>query len=59
MEVEAEGWLEDMLGSLSEGVITPVKTPKTFNGKLRFQTFFVKESLSGKQHRRDFNPLAD
>ncbi|NQE04600.1 RNA polymerase-associated protein RapA [ANME-1 cluster archaeon GoMg1] len=36
VEVETEGWLEDMLGSLSEGVkVTPVKTPKTFNGKLR------------------------
>ena len=36
VEVEAEGWLEDMLNSLSEGVkITPVKTPRTFHGKLR------------------------
>jgi len=36
VDVEAEGWLEDMLGSLSEGVkVTPVKTPKTFKGKLR------------------------
>jgi SNF2 family DNA or RNA helicase len=36
VEVEAEGWLEDMLDSLSEGVeITPVKTPRTFHGKLR------------------------
>ncbi|MCD6456924.1 MAG: hypothetical protein J7K81_09100, partial [Methanophagales archaeon] len=36
VEVEAEGWLEEMLGSLSGGVkVTPVKTPKTFNGKLR------------------------
>jgi SNF2 family DNA or RNA helicase len=38
VDVEAEGWLEDMLSSLSEGEgvkVTPVKTPKTFNGKLR------------------------
>jgi SNF2 family DNA or RNA helicase len=36
VEVEAEGWLEDILNSLSEGVkITPVKTPQTFHGKLR------------------------
>ncbi len=36
VEVAAEGWLEDMLNSLSEGLkITPVKTPKTFKGKLR------------------------
>ncbi|MFZ2070074.1 MAG: DEAD/DEAH box helicase [Halobacteriota archaeon] len=38
VEVKAEGWLEDMLSSLSlsEGVkITPIKTPKTFNGNLR------------------------
>jgi len=34
-EVEAEGRLDDMLNSLSEGVkITPVKTPRTFHGKL-------------------------
>ncbi len=38
VDVEAEGWLEDMLSSLSEGEgvkVTPVKTPKTFKGKLR------------------------
>jgi len=36
VEVEAEGWLKEMMGSLSRGVkVTPVKTPKTFNGKLR------------------------
>jgi len=36
VEVEAEGWLEDMLSSLSEGAkITSIKTSKTFNGKLR------------------------
>lgn len=36
VEVETEGWLEDMLSSFSEGAeITPVKTPRTFRGKLR------------------------
>jgi len=38
VDVEAEGWLEDMMGSLSEGEgvkVTSVKTPKTFKGKLR------------------------
>jgi SNF2 family DNA or RNA helicase len=36
VEVKAEGWLEDMLSSLSEGLkITPVKTPRTFHGNLR------------------------
>ncbi len=36
VEVAAEGWLEDRLNSLSEGLkITPVKTLKTFKGKLR------------------------
>ncbi|MDI6885807.1 MAG: DEAD/DEAH box helicase [archaeon] len=36
VEVEAEGWLEDLLGSLSEGLkITGVKTPRTFHGNLR------------------------
>lgn len=37
VEVETEGWLEEMLSSLSAGrlKITPVKTPRTFNGKLR------------------------
>jgi len=36
VEVETEGWLEDMLSSLSEGLkITPVKAPRTFKGKLR------------------------
>lgn len=36
VEVEAEGWLEDMLNNFSEGVkITTVKTPRTFRGKLR------------------------
>jgi SNF2 family DNA or RNA helicase len=36
VEVKAEGWLEDMLSGLSEGLkITPVKTPRTFHGNLR------------------------
>ncbi|RCV65361.1 Superfamily II DNA or RNA helicase, SNF2 family [Methanophagales archaeon] len=36
VEVETEGWLEDMLSSLSKGVkITCVKTPRTFKGQLR------------------------
>lgn len=36
VEVETEGWLEDMLNNFSEGVkITHVKTPRTFRGKLR------------------------
>jgi len=36
VKVKTEGWLEDMLSSLSEGLkITPIKTPKTFNGNLR------------------------
>ena len=36
VEVETEGWLEDMLSSLSEDAkITSVNTPRTFNGKLR------------------------
>ena len=36
VEVAAEGWLEDMLNSLSEGLtVTPVKTPRTFKGNLR------------------------
>jgi len=38
VDVEAEGWLEDMLDSLSKGEgvkMTPIKAPKTFKGKLR------------------------
>ncbi|RZN37192.1 MAG: DEAD/DEAH box helicase [Methanophagales archaeon ANME-1-THS] len=36
VDVKAEGWLEDMLSGLSEGLkITPVKTPRTFQGNLR------------------------
>lgn len=36
VEVETEGWLEDMLNNFSEGLkITTVKTPRTFHGKLR------------------------